>query len=190
MPYEFIPLALPGAFHVKPRVFHDHRGYFFESYKGPDFTAAGIDVTFVQDNISYSKLPFTVRALHFQTPPFGQAKLLSVLQGRVLDVIVDIRTDSPTFGQHVVMELSADEHNMIYAPVGMAHGFCTLEPDTKVMYKVSAPYSPQHDGGILWSDPALQIAWPCKETEAHLSDKDKIHPQLKDFLSPFRMSEK
>jgi len=126
-----------------------------------------------------------VRGLHFQTGPFAQAKLVSVTRGRILDVVVDLRRSSPAYGRHVPMELSAEAGQQLYVPVGFAHGFCTLEPDTEVMYKVSAPYSPGHDRGLAWDDPALGIAWPVAPERAILSDKDRIHPRLADLPAYF-----
>ena len=127
----------------------------------------------------------TVRGLHFQSPPFAQAKLLRVLRGAVLDVAVDIRVGSPTFGQHVAVELSAENGLQIFIPAGFAHGFCTLEPGTEVFYKVTAPYAPDNDHGVLWSDPELGIDWPVTPGAAVLSDKDKVHPRLSDLPEYF-----
>ena len=171
-------LAIPEVVILRPRKFEDARGFFSETYNAAALAAHGIDLTFVQDNQSLSVERGVVRGLHFQLPPFAQDKLVRVLRGSILDVAVDIRRGSPTFGQHVSAVISAAEWNQILVPAGFAHGFCTLEPDTEVAYKVSAPYSPQHDRGILWNDPALGIDWPVDENSAVLSDKDRLHPTL------------
>jgi dTDP-4-dehydrorhamnose 3,5-epimerase len=146
----------------------------------------GIDVHFVQDNHSLSASKGVVRGLHFQTPPFAQAKLLRVTAGSILDVAVDIRWGSPSFGRHVAVVLCASEGNQIFIPEGFAHGYCTLEPDTEVIYKVSAYYSPEHDRGLLWSDPALGIAWPVSDEEALISEKDRQHPVLSRLPRSFQ----
>ena len=135
----------------------DARGFFSETYTYRAFAAAGIADTFVQDNHALSGMPGTVRGLHFQTPPFAQAKLVRVTRGAILDVAVDIRVGSPTYGKHVAITISADAWNQIYIPIGFAHGLVTLEPDTEVLYKVSNYYSPEHDKGLLWNDPVLGI---------------------------------
>ena len=145
----------------------------------------GITCRFVQDNQSSSKRAGTLRGLHFQLPPAAQAKLVSVLRGRVLDVAVDIRRGSPTFGKHVATELSAESGRQLYIPVGFAHGFLTLEDDVVVMYKVSDYYAPAHDSGIRWNDPEIAIPWPCKDADIIISDKDRRLPLLKEFASPF-----
>jgi dTDP-4-dehydrorhamnose 3,5-epimerase len=138
----------------------------------------GIDIHFVQDNHSLSASKGAVRGLHFQIPPSAQAKLLRVTAGSIFDVAVDIRWCSPSFGHHVAAVLSASAWNQIFIPEGVAHGYCTLEPNTEVVYKVSAYYSPEHDRGVLWSDPALGIAWPISAGEALMSEKDRKHPVL------------
>jgi dTDP-4-dehydrorhamnose 3,5-epimerase len=158
----------------------DERGFFSETYNKRDFAEAQIDLEFVQDNFSYSIREGTVRGLHFQTPPFAQDKLLRVIKGRIFDVAVDIRRSSPTFGKHVAVELSADEWNQILIPIGFAHGFCTLEPETAVTYKTTNYYSPAHDFGIRWNDPDLGIAWPYHSEQIQTSQKDGRHPFLKD----------
>jgi dTDP-4-dehydrorhamnose 3,5-epimerase len=174
------PTTLPDVKLVTPKRFGDARGWFAEVYKQSAFEAAGLVVSFVQDNHSMSAQVGTVRGLHFQLPPFAQAKLVRVVRGRILDVAVDVRRSSPTFGQHVAVELSADAGQALFIPVGFAHGFCTLAPDTEVEYKVSAPYAPTHDHGLAWDDPALSIAWPVSGKAAVLSDKDLRHPRLAD----------
>ena len=152
--------ALEGVLLITPDKFGDARGFFSETYNADALASHGVSVAFCQDNHSFSATPGTVRGLHFQAPPTAQTKLVRVSRGRVLDVAVDIREGSPTFGQHVAAELSDENWTQILVPAGFAHGFCTLEPDTEVLYKVDAPYSPDDEGGVLWNDPALGIAWP------------------------------
>ena len=173
-------LAIPDVKLITPPRFGDARGFFSETYSVKAFAEAGIALTFVQDNHSRSASVGTLRGLHYQSPPYAQDKLVRVTRGRILDVAVDIRLSSPTFGQHVSVEISAEAWNQILVPIGFAHGFVTLEPDTEVVYKVTNTYAPQHDHGILWSDPALAIAWPINAAAATLSDKDKQHPRLAD----------
>ena len=177
---EVRELELAGVYEITPQRFGDDRGFFSETYSRRSMADAGIEEEFVQDNHSLSALAGTVRGLHYQLPPFGQAKLVRVVRGAVVDVAVDIRRGSPTFGQHVAVTLSAAAWNQIYVPVGFAHGFCTLEPDTEVVYKVTAYYSRAHDRGISWNDPELGIAWPVESTTAQLSDKDRNQPRLAD----------
>ena len=164
----------------------DARGFFSETYTHRAFVAAGIADTFVQDNHALSGTPGTVRGLHFQTPPFAQAKLVRVTRGAILDVAVDIRVGSPTYGKHVAITISADAWNQIYVPIGFAHGLVTLEPDTEVLYKVSNYYSPEHDKGLLWNDPALGIDWPNVANPTLLSGKDKVQPRLADLPAYFK----
>ncbi|MBP2232962.1 dTDP-4-dehydrorhamnose 3,5-epimerase [Azospirillum agricola] len=175
---DIAALAIPDVKIIHPKKFGDHRGFFSETYSKRAFAAAGLDLDFVQDNQSLSAEVGTVRGLHFQLPPFAQDKLLRVVRGAVFDVAVDIRRGSPTFGQHVCAIISAAEWNQILVPAGFAHGFCTLEPDTEVIYKVTNFYSPEHDRGILWNDPDLGIDWPVEAGKARLSDKDLVHPRL------------
>jgi len=179
------PTDIPDVRIVTPRRFVDHRGSFSETYNRQRFLDAGIDVEFVQDNHSLSREVGTVRGLHFQIGPFAQAKLVSVLRGRILDIVVDLRKSSPTYGRHVPLELAAETGQQLFVPVGFAHGFCTLEPDTEVAYKVSAYYSPEHDRGLAWDDPDLGIAWPVRPESAILSDKDRVHPRLADLTAYF-----
>jgi dTDP-4-dehydrorhamnose 3,5-epimerase len=183
---SFVELGIPGVVLVTPRRFGDARGYFCETYSQPVYAANGISADFLQDNESLSVTPGTVRGLHFQTPPFAQAKLVRVIRGAVYDVAVDVRKGSPTYGRAVGARLSAECGEQLFIPQGFAHAFCTLEPDTQVAYKVDVRYSREHDGGILWNDPDLGIEWPIAEQDAVLSDKDRLLPRLKDFASPFQ----
>jgi dTDP-4-dehydrorhamnose 3,5-epimerase len=180
-----MPLEIPEVKILTPKKFGDHRGFFSETYNKKVLADQGIAMEFVQDNHSFSAEVGTIRGLHFQTPPFAQDKLVRIAQGCVLDVAVDIRRGSPTYGKFVTAVISAEAWNQILVPVGFAHGLCTLEPDTVVIYKVSNYYAPDHDFGLLWSDPDIGIDWPVSEAEAKLSDKDRKQPRLKDFDSPF-----
>jgi dTDP-4-dehydrorhamnose 3,5-epimerase len=176
---------IPEVKIVTPRRFGDHRGFFSETYNRQRFFAAGIDTEFVQDNHSLSAAVGTVRGLHFQSEPFAQAKLIRVVRGSILDVAVDIRRSSPTYGQHAAVELSAENGRQLFVPVGFAHGFCTLEPNTEIQYKVSAYYSAANDHGLAWNDPELGIAWPIAPAKAILSDKDSRQPTLAELPAYF-----
>lgn len=178
-------LNIPDIKVLVPRKHGDARGFFSETYNRKSLAALGIDIDFVQDNHSLSAEKGTVRGLHFQTPPFAQDKLVRVARGAVYDVAVDLRKDSPTYGRHVSAVLSAEAWNQVLVPIGFAHGFMTLEPDTEVIYKVSDYYAPDHDKGLLWNDPALGIAWPLAEGEAILSEKDRIQPRFEEIVTPF-----
>ena len=180
-------LAIPDVKIITPRRFCDHRGFFSETYSKPAFEAAGLDLDFVQDNHSLSASVGVLRGLHFQVPPFAQDKLVRVIRGRIFDVAVDIRRGSPTYGRWVGAEISAAAWNQILVPVGFAHGFVTLEPDTEVVYKVTAPYATEHDRGLAWDDPDLAIAWPLDGIEAILSEKDTRHPRLADLPAVFTL---
>ena len=169
----------------RPRRHVDDRGFFSEVYSRAAFAEIGIDAEFVQDNHSLSIPQGVVRGLHFQLPPFAQAKLVRVVHGAIADVVVDIRRGSPSYGRHARVTLSAEEWNQIYVPIGFAHGFCTLAPDSEVLYKVSRPYSAAHDRGLLWDDPALAIDWPVDAGTAIVSDKDRRQPSLAELDSPF-----
>jgi dTDP-4-dehydrorhamnose 3,5-epimerase len=179
------PTAIDGVKIITPKRWQDDRGFFSETYTRQRFADAGVTTEFVQDNHSLSAKAGTVRGLHFQSHPFAQAKLVRVVRGRIFDVAVDLRRSSPTFGQHVAVELSADNWQQLLVPVGFAHGFCTVEPDTEVIYKVSAYYSPAHDLGLAWDDESLGIQWPVAPHEAILSDKDRRHPRLADLPAYF-----
>ena len=177
--------AIPAVKIVTPKKFGDHRGFFSETWNRAAFAEAGLDLDFVQDNQSLSAPVGTLRGLHFQSPPFAQDKLVRVTRGRILDVAVDIRASSPTFGKHVAVELSAENWKQLLVPVGFAHGFVTLEPDTEVLYKVTAPYAPQNDRGLAFDDPALGIDWRLPLSGLTLSDKDRKHPCLAEMLRYF-----
>ncbi|WP_270935695.1 dTDP-4-dehydrorhamnose 3,5-epimerase [Falsiroseomonas oryzae] len=179
--FEARGFAIAGPLLISARRFGDARGVFAETYSRRDFAALGIPDEFVQDNQSVSVSIGTIRGLHFQTPPRGQGKLVRVLRGRILDVAVDLRRASPSFGRHVAAELSAENGLMLWVPVGFAHGFVTREPDTEVAYKVTDTYAPQNDAGIAWDDPALGIDWGVTAAEAILSDKDSRLPRLADL---------
>ena len=171
---------------IRPRRHGDARGWFTETYNRDAFAQLGIACTFVQDNHSLSAQAFTLRGLHFQTPPRGQDKLVRCIRGRIFDVAVDIRKGSPTFGQWVGAELSAENGHQLFVPVGFAHGFLTLEENCEVTYKCSDTYSPNHDCGIRWDDPAMGIDWPIPAGVApELSAKDKVQSLLAGFDSPF-----
>ncbi len=182
---KVVSLDIPDVKLITPRKFGDNRGFFSEVYNAEALAAAGIDIRFVQDNHSVSMETGTVRGLHFQKPPHAQAKLVRVARGRIIDVAVDLRRGSPTYGRHVSAELSAENWAQLLVPAGFAHGFCTLEPNCEVLYKVDAHYSPQSDAGILWCDPALRIDWPVRISDALLSDKDAKLPLLQDLGDVF-----
>lgn len=178
------PLDL-GVLEIRPARFGDERGFFSEVWNERVFAEAGVDVGFVQDNYSLSRDVGVLRGLHFQTPPVAQAKLVRVSRGAVFDVAVDIRPGSPTYRQWVAARLSAAEWNQMFVPAGFAHGFVTLEPDTEVQYKVSAPYSRDHDRAIRFDDPAIGIEWPIDREALILSDKDRAAPFLADIETGF-----
>jgi dTDP-4-dehydrorhamnose 3,5-epimerase len=178
-------LDLPDLKVIVPGRFEDSRGFFSELYNAETLKQAGISESFVQDNFSFSAKAGTVRGLHFQSPPHVQAKLVRVSRGRILDVAVDLRRSSLTYGRYAATELSRDNWAQLYIPAGFAHGFCTLEPDTEVVYKVSRPYAPEAERGVLWCDPELAIQWPVNPEDAVLSDKDSRLPLLKDIAVAF-----
>jgi dTDP-4-dehydrorhamnose 3,5-epimerase len=183
--FEVVGLAIDAVRLIRPRRIPDARGYFAETWNQRGFAEAGIDTAFVQDNYSYSRAIGTVRGLHYQRQPRAQAKLVRVARGAIFDVAVDLRRGSPSFGKHVSVNLSAEDGSQLFLPVGFAHGFCTLEPDTEVAYKISEFYSPEHDTGILWNDPGLGIDWPLGGTTPVLSDKDQKLPRLAEIAAPF-----
>lgn len=178
---QVLDTALPEVKLIQPVRHGDSRGYFSEVYRQDVLRKAGIDIGFVQDNQSMSAPASVLRGLHFQTPPMAQAKLIRVIAGAIIDVAVDIRWGSPRYGQHVAVVLSAEDGNQLLVPEGFAHGFCTLEPNTTVIYKVNNYYSPENDRGLLWNDPALGIDWRLAGGEPVLSDKDKKHPTLAEL---------
>ncbi|WP_192800209.1 dTDP-4-dehydrorhamnose 3,5-epimerase [Brucella anthropi] len=173
-------LGLDGVFEISPRKFGDDRGFFSETYNAKLFAEASIDVNFVQDNHSYSAAKGVVRGLHYQLPPFAQDKLVRVTRGAILDVAVDIRKSSPTFGKWVSLEVTAEKWNQILVPKGFAHGFMTLVENTEVIYKVTDYYSPEHDRSIRFDDPAIGIDWPFPSSGVQLSDKDQKAPLFAD----------
>ena len=182
---EVRPLDIADVKLITPKKFGDHRGFFAETYSRKTLAAAGVDVEFVQDNQSMSATAGTVRGLHYQLPPFAQDKLVRVLFGSVLDVAVDIRRGSPTFGKYVTATLTAENMAMLFVPVGFAHGFVTLEPNTQVAYKVTNYYAPTHERGIRWNDPAVGVPWGVSEADATLSGKDKVTPLLAEATDLF-----
>jgi len=182
MPFSFCDIA--GLVIVEPTVFEDSRGYFFESYNESQFKQAGITADFVQDNQSRSSYG-VIRGLHYQQPPHAQAKLVRVLHGAILDVAVDIRKSSPTYGQHFTIELSAENKKQLYLPEGFAHGFSVLSDIAVVLYKCNAFYNKSSEGGILYNDPQLNIDWRIKESDAIISDKDAQLPLFANAHSSF-----
>jgi len=183
MAVRVVSLAIPEVKLVTPPIYRDERGFFSETYNSDALAEAGIDAVFVQDNQSLSRAKGVLRGLHFQIEPQAQGKLVRVVRGAIFDVAVDIRPGSPTFGQHVTAILSAANWSQLWIPVGFAHGFCTLEPDTEVVYKVTAPYAPASERGIAFDDPDLAIAWPVARGEAILSEKDHRLPRLRDYMA-------
>jgi dTDP-4-dehydrorhamnose 3,5-epimerase len=185
MNWEIEQLAIPDVKIIRPRKFEDARGFFSETYSKRAFAEAGIDLDFVQDNHALSRSTGTVRGLHFQGHPFAQDKLVRVASGRIFDVAVDLRRSSSTFGRWVAAEISAGGWNQILIPIGFAHGLCTLEPNTEVIYKVTNYYSERHDFGIRWDDPDLKITWPFPEDQVQLSEKDRQQRFFRDVVSLF-----
>ncbi|MBP1991133.1 dTDP-4-dehydrorhamnose 3,5-epimerase [Paenibacillus eucommiae] len=175
---EIIQIDLDGVLVITPKINEDQRGFFMESYNKDKYQNFGIDYDFIQDNHSLSITQGVLRGLHYQLHPKSQAKLVRVTAGSIYDVVVDIRQDSSTFGEWFGITLSSVNKKQLLVPNGFAHGFCTLEPNTEVLYKVDEYYSPEHDRGILWNDPDIGIQWPV--TSPLLSDKDQKHPLLKD----------
>ncbi|NNU16772.1 dTDP-4-dehydrorhamnose 3,5-epimerase [Parvularcula sp. ZS-1/3] len=181
----FTRLAIPDVILVEPKRFGDHRGFFSETFHADRYDDAGIKGPFVQDNHSLSRDQGVLRGLHFQIAPSPQGKLVRCTAGKILDVAVDIRKGSPTFGQHVSAELTADNGHQLWVPVGFAHGFVTLTPDTEVQYKVTGYYDPNADRGLAWDDPALGIDWGLGGSQPVLSDKDTKHPTLAELPEHF-----
>ncbi len=182
---KIVETEIPDVKLISPIRFGDERGWFEEIYRQDILAAAGIRDVFVQDNVSFSISRGTIRGLHFQAPPSAQAKLVRVLVGSALDVAVDLRLSSTTYGRHVSVEIDAKSGRMVYIPSGFAHGFCTLEPNTLLTYKVSAPYDSKRDRSLAWNDPALGIEWPVVASDAILSAKDRAAPELVKLENPF-----
>ena len=182
MPFTFKRLSISDVILVEPRSFSDDRGFFFESFKESDFLSNGIDKKFVQDNFSHS-IYGVIRGLHFQKTPKAQAKLVTVLKGKIFDVAVDIRKNSPTYGKWVSEILSSDIHNLLYIPEGFAHGFCVMSKEADILYKVSNEYSPEHEGGVIWNDSEINITWPVDNPL--LQEKDSKLPLLKNIDNNF-----
>jgi dTDP-4-dehydrorhamnose 3,5-epimerase len=180
---DIIPTDFTGVFLISPRIHQDDRGHFFESFQKKRYGEIPLPLNFVQDNFSYSKDSGTIRGLHLQKSPRAQAKLVTVITGQIMDVIVDLRKDSPTFKEWRQFELDSTKKMQLFVPQGFAHGFCTTAADTIVMYKVDDYYSPEAESGILWNDPDLDIHWPTKNPV--LSKKDQKLPFLKDLLVDF-----
>ena len=181
---NFIKTTIPEVVIIEPRVFGDDRGYFFESFNQKQFEEKVIKTNFIQDNESKSSNG-VLRGLHFQKPPFAQAKLVRCIEGVVLDVAVDIRIDSPTYGKHVAVELSGENKRQLFVPRGFAHGFVVLSKEAVFAYKVDNTYAPKYDAGIQWDDEFLNIDWKIKKEEVQLSQKDKVLPSFKGLQSPF-----
>jgi dTDP-4-dehydrorhamnose 3,5-epimerase len=177
-----------GPLLITVQKFEDERGFLSETYNSKTFASILGDLSFVQDNYSFSLQPGTIRGLHFQVAPSAQGKLIRVLRGSIFDVGVDIRMASPTFGKHVSTRLSSTNWCALWLPPHFAHGFCTLEPNTEILYKVTSHYSPTHERGLAWNDPALAISWPVSSQDAILSDKDRLHPKIADLLKSLRDS--
>ncbi len=182
---EVIETRLPDVKVLIPRKLGDQRGFLSETYNMRTLAEAAIELAFVQDNHSLSVDKGTIRGLHYQLPPFAQHKLVRVVRGAILDVAVDLRRSSPRFGEHVAVEINTEKWNQIFVPVGFAHGFCTLEPNTEVIYKVTNYYAPDQDRGLLWNDAALGIDWPVSPERAVLSERDKKHPRLAELTELF-----
>lgn len=185
---EVIKTDIEGVVILEPRIFKDSRGYFFESFSAKEFQEKVCQTTFVQDNESFSSYG-VVRGLHFQKPPYTQSKLVRVIKGAVLDVAVDLRKGSPTYGKHVAVELTGENHRQLFIPKGFAHGFSVLSDEVLFQYKCDNFYAPQSEGGIAWNDPALQIDWRIPTDKIILSEKDTKHPLLEDYNSDFVYSE-
>lgn len=181
----FKALGPEGLILISPPRFEDARGYFQETYVAQRYAEAGITCEFVQDNQSFSKSRGVLRGLHYQAPPHAQAKLVRCSRGAIFDVAVDLRAGSPTYGRHAGVELSADNGDQIFIPEGFAHGFCTLTEDVLIDYKVSHPYTPEAEQGLIWNDPDLGVQWPVEAADALLSDKDRALPAFSTLDTPF-----
>ena len=182
---EVIKTDIEGVLIIEPKVWGDDRGYFFESFNAREFAEkTGLNITFVQDNESKSRYG-VLRGLHFQLPPYTQSKLVRCVKGRVLDIAVDIRKGSKTYGKWVSCELTEDNHRQFFVPKGMAHGFCVLSEEAVFQYKCDDFYHPEAEGGIAWDDPGIAVQWPIPSDDISLSERDKHHPSFKEFISPF-----
>jgi dTDP-4-dehydrorhamnose 3,5-epimerase len=182
-------LEIPDLLLVTPRKHSDQRGFFSETFRADVFAGSGAEASFVQDNHVLSMQKGVLRGLHFQTPPHAQGKLIRCTRGAILDVAVDIRAGSPTYGRHVALELSSGNWRQLWIPCGFAHGYLTLEDDCEVIYKVTDYYAPECDRGIAWDDPALAIAWRLPASEIILSDKDRKQPRLSDVETTFKFDQ-
>jgi dTDP-4-dehydrorhamnose 3,5-epimerase len=182
---ETLDTGIPGLKLVRARYFEDERGHFVEIFKRSSFRDAALPHDFVQDNVSLSRQPGTLRGMHWQVPPFAQAKLVRVGRGAVLDMVVDLRRGSPSYGQHYAVELSAANRLQLLVPRGFAHGFLTLEADSEVIYKCDAHYNAAAERGVHWADPDLALPWPAHAEVTVVSDKDRAWPRLRDLDSPF-----
>lgn len=180
---ESVALRIADVKLLTPTKCEDQRGSFSETYSKRSFRSSGIEVEFVQDNHSFSAKKGTVRGIHFQAPPFAQDKLVRVVRGSILDVAVDLRRGSPTYGEYDSTRIDATAWNQLFIPIGFGHAFCTLEPDTEVFYKCSGYYQPDHEMGIVWNDPDIGIKWPFED--GYLSKKDRNLPRLREVASPF-----
>jgi dTDP-4-dehydrorhamnose 3,5-epimerase len=183
--FEIRECAIPDVKVIRTAMFSDPRGFFMEAYARRDFAALGINCEFVQDNLSMSNAAGTVRGFHFQIAPLVQAKLMRVLRGRILDVALDLRRSSPSFGKHVAVALDAEAGEALFVPGGFAHAFCTLDADTLVSYKVDNPYSAAHEHGVYFADSDLGIRWPVAESDAILSDRDRKLPRFRQLVKYF-----
>ena len=182
---DIIKTEIEGVLIIEPKIFGDDRGYFFESFNARKFAdKTGMEINFVQDNESKSRYG-VLRGLHFQLPPYTQSKLVRVVKGKVVDVAVDLRKGSPTYGKYAMCELSEDNHRQFFVPQGMAHGFVVLSEEAVFQYKCDDFYHPEAEGGIMWNDPSINVQWPISAADISLSERDKCHPLLKDFESPF-----
>ena len=187
---EFRALALHGAIEIKPRKIEDERGYFSEIFRLRDFVDHVGPIEFVQENQSLSVRSGTIRGIHFQSPPAAQGKLVRCLAGRLVDIAVDLRRDSATFGKSVSVVLSPDENNQLWVPVGFGHAFCTLEPNSIISYRVTSYYSPDHDKGVAWDDPEIGIDWPSVADPQTLSAKDRNQPSLAELPAYFSVDDR
>lgn len=187
---EFVKFELDGPFEIIPLKIEDERGYFSEIFRLNTFSEHVSGVEFVQDNQSMSVRPGTIRGIHFQSHPVAQGKLVRCLAGKLLDVVVDLRTDSPTYGRWISTILSPQQNNLLWVPVGFGHGFCTLEQNTIINYRVTNYYSPEHDRGVAWDDPQIGIDWPDIADPETLSPKDRCQPSLANLPAYFSMKDR